>query len=379
LENPDEPARAHRNERYTPGRARESAESRSPPWLARSVARPCLRSSAALDAAGEDGVNMTIIVTGAAGFVGYFTAERLLKRGEAVIGVDDFNAYYEPGLKEARAARLSTHARFSMARMDVADAPAFAGLVKESGADKIVHLAAQAGVRYSMQAPFAYERSNIAGHLSVLEACRNAPAIEHLVYASSSSVYGDRAIAGPFREDDPADAPVSLYAATKRSCELLSVSYSKLYGLKQSGLRFFTVYGPMGRPDMAYFSFTRKILSGEPIEVYGYGEMARDFTYIDDIVDGVLGVLDRPPAAGEARLFNIGDSRPAPLMRMIEILEKALGRTAEKILTPMQPGDVTATYADISRLQALTGYQPKVVLEDGLPRFVAWYRAYYGI
>jgi hypothetical protein len=174
LENPDEPARAHRNERYTPGRARESAESRSPPWLARSVARPCLRSSAALDAAGEDGVNMTIIVTGAAGFVGYFTAERLLKRGEAVIGVDDFNAYYEPGLKEARAARLSTHARFSMARMDVADAPAFAGLVKESGADKIVHLAAQAGVRYSMQAPFAYERSNIAGHLSVLEACRNA-------------------------------------------------------------------------------------------------------------------------------------------------------------------------------------------------------------
>jgi UDP-glucuronate 4-epimerase len=322
---------------------------------------------------------MTIIVTGAAGFVGCFTAERLLQRGETVIGVDDFNAYYEMGLKEARAARLCAHSHFRMARLDVADAPAFAALVQESGADRIVHLAAQAGVRYSMEAPFAYERSNIAGHLSVMEACRHTPAIQHLVYASSSSVYGDRAIAGPFSEDDPADAPVSLYAATKRSCELLSASYSKLYGLKQSGLRFFTVYGPMGRPDMAYFGFTRKILNGEPIEVYGHGEMARDFTYIDDIVDGVLGVLDRPPETGEARLFNIGGSRPVPLLRMIEILEQALGRTAEKILTPMQPGDVTATYADISRLHALTGYSPKIALEEGLPKFISWYRDFYGV
>jgi UDP-glucuronate 4-epimerase len=321
---------------------------------------------------------MTVIVTGAAGFVGCFTAERLLQRGETVIGVDNFNDYYEVSLKEARAARLAAYPGFRMARMDIADAETFAALVRESGADRIVHLAAQAGVRHSLENPFAYERSNLAGHLSVLEACRHAPGgIAHLVYASSSSVYGERTIDGPFRETDAADAPVSLYAATKRSCELLSASYSKLYGLKQSGLRFFTVYGPMGRPDMAYFSFTRKILAGEPIEVYGEGRMARDFTYIDDIVDGIVGVLDRPPDAGEARLFNIGDSRPVALMRMIALLEQALGREAQKVFRPMQPGDVAATYADISRLRALTGYQPKVRLEEGLPRFVGWWRDFY--
>jgi len=320
---------------------------------------------------------MTIIVTGAAGFVGCFTAERLLQRGERIIGVDVFHDYYDVGLKAARAARLAAFPNFSMARMDIADAPAFATLVKRSGADRIVHLAAQAGVRYSLDNPFAYERSNLAGHLSVLEACRHAPALKHLVYASSSSVYGDRAIDGPFKETDPVDAPVSLYAATKRSGELISASYTKLYGIKQSGLRFFTVYGPMGRPDMAYFGFTQKILSGQPIEVFGQGQMARDFTYIDDIVDGVVGVLDRPPAEPEARIFNIGGGRPVPLMRMIEVLEQALGATAEKIFRPMQPGDVTATYADISRLNALTGYQPKVRLEDGLPDFVRWYREYH--
>ena len=320
---------------------------------------------------------MTVVVTGAAGFVGCFVAERLLQRGEAVVGVDNFNDYYEVSLKAARAARLAAYPAFKMVRMDIADAEAFAALVRESGADRIVHLAAQAGVRYSLENPFAYERSNIAGHLSVLEACRHASGIRHLVYASSSSVYGDRAIDGPFRETDPAEDPVSLYAATKRSCELLSASYSKLYGLKQSGVRFFTVYGPMGRPDMAYFSFTRKIIAGEPIEVYGEGEMARDFTYIDDIVDGVAGVLDHPPETGEARLFNIGDSRPVPLMRMIEVLEQAIGRKATMIFRPMQPGDVAATYADISRLNALTGYQPKVTLEEGLPKFVAWWRSFY--
>jgi UDP-glucuronate 4-epimerase len=321
---------------------------------------------------------MTVIVTGAAGFIGCFVAERLLLRGETVIGVDNFNAYYDPALKAMRAARLEARPAFRMARVDIADAEAFGALVKDSGADRIVHLAAQAGVRYSLENPFAYERSNLAGHLSVLEACRRAPGIKHLVYASSSSVYGDRAIDGPFREDDPADAPVSLYAATKRAGELLSASYSTLYGLRQSGLRFFTVYGPMGRPDMAYFIFTRKILAGEPIEVFGEGRMARDFTYVDDIVDGVIGVLDRPPEAGAVRVLNIGDSRPVPLLRMIEVLEEALGRKAQKVFRPMQPGDVSATYADVSRLNALTGYAPKVPLEEGLPRFVAWYREAYG-
>lgn len=321
---------------------------------------------------------MTILVTGAAGFIGAFVAERLLGRGETVVGVDVFNAYYDPALKEARAARLADKPRFRMVRMDLADAAAFGELVEESGADRVVHLAAQAGVRYSLENPFAYERSNLAGHLSVLEACRRAPRRPVLVYASSSSVYGDRALDGPFREDDPVDAPVSLYAATKRAAELMSHTYSRLYGLRQTGLRFFTVYGPMGRPDMAYFSFTQKILAGEPIEVFGEGRMARDFTYIDDIVDGILGALDHPPPEGGHRIFNIGDSRPVGLMRMIEVLEGALGVEARKVFRPMQPGDVTATYADVSRLSALCGYDPKVTIEEGLPRFVDWYRRFYG-
>jgi UDP-glucuronate 4-epimerase len=321
---------------------------------------------------------MTVIVTGAAGFIGAAVAARLLDRGETVVGVDGFNAYYDPALKATRAASLEAHPGFRMARMDIADAPALAALVRDSGADRVIHLAAQAGVRHSIDRPFDYERSNLAGHLSVLEACRHASAVKHLVYASSSSVYGDRAIDGAFREDDIVDAPASLYAATKRAGELMGQVYAGLYGLPQSGLRFFTVYGPLGRPDMAYFSFTRKILAGEAIEVYGEGRMARDFTYIDDIVDGVLGVLDHPAAPGEHRLFNIGDSRPVGLMDMIETLERALGVEAKKVLVPMQPGDVTATYADISRLKALCGYDPKVTLEDGLPRFVTWYRGHYG-
>jgi UDP-glucuronate 4-epimerase len=320
---------------------------------------------------------MTIIVTGAAGFIGASVAGRLLDRGEAVIGIDVFNDYYDPALKAARAASLESRPGFRMVRMDIADAPALAALVNDSGADRVIHLAAQAGVRYSIDHPFAYERSNLQGHLSVLEACRRAPAVRHLVYASSSSVYGDRAIDGAFREDDIVDSPVSLYAATKRAGELMGQTYAKLYGLPQSGLRFFTVYGPMGRPDMAYFSFTQKILAGAPIEVYGEGRMARDFTYIDDIVDGVLGVLDNPAAPGQHRLFNIGDSRPVGLMQMIGTLERALGVEAKKVFRPMQPGDVTATYADVSRLRALCGYDPKITLEEGLPRFVAWYRGHY--
>jgi UDP-glucuronate 4-epimerase len=322
---------------------------------------------------------MTVIVTGAAGFVGMHVAERLLARGEQVVGVDVFNDYYDPALKAARAARLAEKPGFRMVRLDIAEAEEMRRLVKETGARRMVHLAAQAGVRYSIDNPFAYERSNLAGHLSVLEACRWAEGLDHLVYASSSSVYGDRPGEGAgFREDDAAAEPVSLYAATKRSCELMSFAYARLYGFPQTGLRFFTVYGPWGRPDMAYFSFTRKILAGEPIEVFGEGRMARDFTYIDDIVDGVIGALDRPPERGVNRILNIGDSRPVGLMDMIATLEAALGREAQKVFKPMQPGDVTETYADVSRLRALTGYEPQVKLEDGIPRFVDWYRRYYG-
>ena len=321
---------------------------------------------------------MTVIVTGAAGFIGMHTVQRLLDRGETVVGVDNFNTYYDPALKPARAARLEASPDFRMVRMDISDAEALAALVRDSGAKRIVHLAAQAGVRYSIENPFAYQKANLAGHLSVLEAARHNK-IEHLVYASSSSVYGDRPLEGSgFSETDPTSAPVSLYAATKKANELMSHSYARLYGLPLSGLRFFTVYGPWGRPDMAYFSFTRKILAGEPIEVFGQGRMARDFTFVEDIVDGIVGVLDRPPPGDQPRILNIGDSRPVGLMDMISTLESALGREAIKIMKPMQPGDVTATFANVSALRALTGYDPKVKLEDGIPRFVDWYRSFYG-
>ena len=303
----------------------------------------------------------------------------VLDRGERVIGVDICNDYYDPALKEARLATFTNKQAFSFERMDIADAAAMAALVRDNEVTRVVHLAAQAGVRYSIQNPFAYEHSNLAGHLSVMEACRHAEGFQHLVYASSSSVYGEKPMGGAgFSEDEPATDPVSLYAATKRACELMSKSYATLYKLPQTGLRFFTVYGPWGRPDMAYFSFTQKILKGEAIEVYGEGKMARDFTYIDDIVDGVIGALDLPPAAGEHRVLNIGDSHPVGLMEMIEMLEKAIGREAVKIMRPMQPGDVTATYADVSKLRALTGYQPQVMLAEGLQRFADWYAEYYG-
>ncbi|MET3435579.1 SDR family NAD(P)-dependent oxidoreductase [Sphingomonas sp. 1185] len=324
--------------------------------------------------------NAPILVTGVAGFIGHATAHRLLDRGEAVVGVDIVNDYYDPALKQARLATFEGREGFAFHRMDVADAEAVARLVRERGVTRVVHLAAQAGVRYSIANPFAYERSNLAGHLAVMEACRNAPGFVHLVYASSSSVYGDKPMGGQgFREDEPAASPVSLYAATKRACELMSQSYAALYGFPQTGLRFFTVYGPWGRPDMAYFSFTDRIMAGRPIEVYGEGRMARDFTYIDDIVDGIVGALDRPPETGGHRILNIGGSHPVGLMEMIATLEHALDREAVKIMKPMQPGDVTATYADVSRLHALTGYAPRVRLQEGLGRFADWYRGYFRV
>ncbi len=320
-----------------------------------------------------------ILVTGAAGFIGHAVSTRLVERGETVIGIDNLNDYYDPALKHARLANLAGLDGFRFEKLDVSDADGVKTLVQTSGVRQIVHLAAQAGVRYSIDNPFAYQKSNLEGHLSLLEASRHAADFQHLVYASSSSVYGDKPMGGiGFTEDEPVNEPVSLYAATKRSCELMSQSYAKLYGFPQTGLRFFTVYGPWGRPDMAYFSFTRKILAGEPIEVYGEGKMARDFTYIDDIVDGILGALDHPPAPHSNRILNIGDSRPVGLMDMISTLEAALGIDAKKVMRPMQPGDVTSTYADVSKLRALTGYEPKIMLEDGLQRFVRWYRDFYG-
>lgn len=323
---------------------------------------------------------MTLLVTGAAGFIGMHVCQRLLARGETVVGVDNFNAYYDPALKRARAARLVASPRFRLIDLDIADHESMAVLVRDTAPEVVVHLAAQAGVRYSIEQPFAYQRSNLEGHLSILEACRHAPSVRHLVYASSSSVYGDHPLgASGFREDDPAIDPVSLYAATKRSGELMSSAYARLYGLSQTGLRFFTAYGPWGRPDMAYFGFTRQILAGAPIEVFGEGKMARDFTYVDDIVDGVLGVILHPPMPGEARIFNIGDSRPVPLMDMITLLETAVGRSAIKTMLPMQAGDVTATYADVTKLKQLCGYEAKVGLAQGLQSFVDWYRDYFGL
>ena len=319
-----------------------------------------------------------ILITGVAGFIGQATALRLLDEGQYVLGIDNFNDYYDPALKHARVARLQQHPGFTLLKGDVADPETISDVVQRHGIRRVIHLAAQAGVRHSINAPFSFERANLAGHLSVLEACRRASHFEHLVYASSSSVYGDRPLGKTgFGEEDATDRPVSLYAATKRACELMSESYASVYGFPQTGLRLFTVYGPWGRPDMAYFKFTRAILAGHPIEVYGYGQMTRDFTYIDDIVDAIIGALVRTPERGENRILNVGDHEPVGLMTMIATLESALGRSAEIILRPMQPGDVAATYADVTRLRNLMAYEPKVKLADGLARFVDWYRDFY--
>ncbi|SEF39033.1 UDP-glucuronate 4-epimerase [Methylobacterium sp. 190mf] len=320
----------------------------------------------------------SILVTGAAGFIGYHLCLNLTKIGHEVIAIDSFTDYYEAGLKEARSQQLKQLAGLTVRHLDVADQEALKMLVNESGVERVVHLAAQAGVRYSIQQPFAYQHANLLGHLSILEACRHAPNIKHLVYASSSSVYGNRTVSDTaFTETDLVDNPVSLYAATKRSGELMSSTYAHLYGLAQTGLRFFTVYGPWGRPDMAYFSFTRRILRGEEIEIYGNGQMSRDFTYIDDIVTGIVAILDNPPPNGGHRILNIGANKPQSLADFVDAIESACGRTARRVIRPMQSGDVTTTWADVSRLEALTGYRPQTNLKAGIDTFVAWYRSRY--
>lgn len=332
----------------------------------------------------------SILVTGAAGFIGFHVAKRLLDRGETVIGLDNLNDYYDVRLKEARLAQLTPHERFRFVKLDLANRQGIHDLFTDVPIRRVVHLAAQAGVRYSLVNPYAYTESNIEGFLNILEGCRHAR-IEHLVYASSSSVYGGNTQM-PFSIHDNVDHPVSLYAATKKANELMAHCYAHLYRIPCTGLRFFTVYGPWGRPDMALFIFTKAILEGTPIEVFNHGKMQRDFTYIDDIVEGVIRTLDRsatpnPSWSGErpdpgtssapARIYNIGNHQPAELMRFIEVLEQALGRKAEKKLMPLQPGDVPATYADIDDLSRDVGFTPATPIEEGIPRFVKWYREFY--
>ena len=323
---------------------------------------------------------MAILLTGAAGFIGFHVAEALLARGEQVIGVDSLNDYYDPRLKQARLDRLRPHAGFAFHRLDVSDRDAVGYLIRDNKEiDRIVHLAAQAGVRHSLVDPYAYVQANVMGHLVILEAARRIERLRHLVYASSSSVYGANQ-ALPFAETDRVDTPVSLYAATKRADELMSHAYGHLFDLKQTGLRFFTVYGPWGRPDMAYYSFARAIVAGEPITLYEGGTLRRDFTYIDDIVAGVLGVLDRPPdGVPPARVLNIGNHRSEPVSALIAALERALGRTAVVRSAPRPPADVVETFAAIEAISALTGFAPSTSLHEGIPRFVAWFRAWHGM
>ncbi|NKC32216.1 NAD-dependent epimerase/dehydratase family protein [Falsiroseomonas selenitidurans] len=319
---------------------------------------------------------MAILVTGAAGFVGSFVAAALLARGEAVIGLDNVNSYYDVALKEARLARLAALPGFRFLRVDLADRAAMEAALAPvlAAVTEVVHLAAQAGVRYSMIDPYAYVASNVMGQVVLLEQARRMPALRHFVYASSSSVYGGNTEL-PFRETDRVDRPVSLYAATKRADELIGQAYSHLYGLPQTGLRFFTVYGPWGRPDMAYYSFARAIAAGEPITLYEGGRLKRDFTYIDDIVEGILGCLPHPPAAGEpARLLNIGNHRAEAVTTLVRLLEEGLGRRAEIRTAPRPVADVEETFADITAIQALAGFAPRTTLEEGIPRFVAWFR-----
>jgi UDP-glucuronate 4-epimerase len=330
-------------------------------------------------------------VTGAAGFIGFHTVKALLDRGDEVVGIDNLNGYYDPKLKEARLAILERHAKFAFTKLDIADRAAMQEVFDRHAFDRVVHLAAQAGVRHSILDPHLYVQSNITGFLHVLEGCR-LQGVEHLVYASTSSVYGANTRM-PFSEKQNVDHPLTLYAATKKANESMAHSYSSLYGLPTTGLRFFTVYGPWGRPDMALFLFTRNILAGIPIDVFNEGHHQRDFTYIDDIVQGVLAALDRAAAPDPQwnsdapepdgsyapyRIYNLGNQRPVTLLRYIEVLEKCLGRTAQKTLKPMQLGDVRDTWADVASLARETGYRPRTELEEGVKRFVQWYLAYYG-
>jgi UDP-glucuronate 4-epimerase len=330
------------------------------------------------------------LVTGAAGFIGMHVAERLLSMGHEVVGLDNLNDYYDVTLKEARLARLQALSGFSFQRVDLSDDAAMREVFAQGRFSHVVHLGAQAGVRYSLTHPHVYIDSNVRGTLNVLEGCR-AQGIEHLVFASTSSVYGLNARM-PYSPDHGVDHPVSLYASTKRAGELFAHNYAELFGVPVTALRFFTVYGPWGRPDMSPMIFARKILAGEPLEVFNFGKHRRDFTYIDDIVEGVVRVLVKPPVANPAwdavtaspsssrapfRICNIGHSEPVELLYFIELLERVLGREAQKTLLPMQPGDVENTYADMSHLEALVGYRPQVSIEEGVERFVSWYRARY--
>ncbi|MEO8485990.1 MAG: NAD-dependent epimerase/dehydratase family protein [Betaproteobacteria bacterium] len=321
-----------------------------------------------------------VLVTGAAGFIGMHAVAALLDRGDTVVGADNLDPYYDVVLKEARLAKLADREGFAFERCDLADEQAAARLFRDGGFDGVVHLAAQPGVRYSLVNPAAYLRANVVAFGNVLEGCRHA-SIPHLVYASSSSVYGANH-ALPYSEDQPTDHPVSLYAATKKSDELMAHSYAHLYGLPATGLRFFTVYGPWGRPDMAPWLFTRAILAGEPIRLFNHGRMRRDFTYVDDIVEGVVRVLDRPPrataTAAPHAIYNIGNHEAVELDAFVATLERLLDRKAIRDPQPMQPGDVPATYASIERLHALTGFAPTTPLAEGLARFVRWYRDYTG-
>ena len=330
-----------------------------------------------------------VLVTGAAGFIGFHVCHKLIACGCRVLGVDDLNAYYDVALKQARLARLDGLEGFAFERCDVADKAAVLALITRFKPHYLVHLAAQAGVRFSLQDPLQYVRANVEGFLAVLEACRAQP-VQHLIYASSSSVYGGNTKV-PFAEADRVDDPRSLYAVTKRSNELMAHTYAGLFGIPASGLRFFTVYGPWGRPDMAYFSFTKAILEGRPIDVFNHGQMQRDFTYIDDVVEAIVRLLPLAPAAPVATaappdpeapaaphcIYNVGNHAPVALGEFIAVIETALGRKAQRRLLPMQPGDVSVTYADVARLAAAVDFSPATPLEEGIGRFVAWYRAFY--
>jgi UDP-glucuronate 4-epimerase len=335
---------------------------------------------------------MKILVTGAAGFIGFFTAKKLLERGDTVVGLDNFNDYYDVSLKEARAAVLAGYDNFSMARINLEDRDAMEKLFKDEGFDKVVHLAAQAGVRYSIENPHSYIESNIVGTLHILEGCRHHD-VQHLVYASSSSVYGANTTM-PFSIHQNVDHPLALYGATKKANELMAHTYSNLYNLPTTGLRFFTVYGPFGRPDMALFMFTKNIIEGKPIDVFNYGKHRRDFTYIDDIVEGVVRTMDHTaepnpdwdaadpdPGTSRApyRIYNIGNQEPVELMRYIELIEENVGKKAEKNMLPLQPGDVPDTYADTSDLANDIDYQPATPTEEGVKNFVDWYVDYYNV
>ena len=335
---------------------------------------------------------MKVLVTGAAGFIGFFTAKALLNRGDQVVGLDNLNNYYDPALKRARLAQLKGRNGFHFIEADLSDRAAMDALFRDEKPDRVVHLAAQAGVRHSLSHPHIYIESNVTGFLNVLEACRHH-GCEHLVFASSSSVYGANA-AMPFSVHDGTDHPLSLYGATKKANEMMAHSYAHLYGIPTTGLRFFTVYGPWGRPDMAPFSFTAKILAGTPIDVFNNGQHARDFTYIDDITEGVVRVLDHVPgpnpdwdakhpdpstSAAPYRLYNIGNNQPVELMDFIASIEEATGKEAIKNYLPMQPGDVLATYADVEDLSRDVGFVPSTPIREGMRRFVAWYRDYYGV